>query len=84
MNFPGVFRDEYFLREISNLQFNNEVKRPAIITYQTLEVANRINYLTRSSYNTLILDSLTIKGLFETFGNKLDQYFAKLPEILYL
>lgn len=80
MNFPEVFRDEYFLREISNLQSNNEVKRPAIITYQTLEVANRINYLTRSLYNTLILDNLTIKGLFETFGNKLDQYFAKLPE----
>lgn len=80
LNFPKVFRDEYFLREISNLQFNNEVSKPAIITYSPLETANRISYLTKGTYNTLILDNVTIKELYKVFGNNLVQYFSKLPE----
>lgn len=80
ISFCPAFKEEYFIQEISNLQFNNEIKRPAIICSSTGKVANRLAKVCGSGYNLFILNHDTLMDLKKLFGEKLPEYLAKLPE----
>lgn len=80
INFPLEFRDTYYISKISLLLKNNLINRAAIITKQDLEVYNRLQIISNGNYNGLILNSQTIKSLYEDFGDNLITYLITLPK----
>lgn len=77
--FPKYLRDSYFFSKISCMLYNNKISKPAIITYNDLEVYNRLQISSKGQFNGLILNRDTIKDLYERFGSNLVLYFKSLP-----
>ena len=80
MNFENCFRDEFFIREISNLQFNGEIRKSAIISNETTEISNRIQNYSQGKINTFVLNNETLTSLVKMFGEGLGNYLRNLPE----
>lgn len=79
LDFPAVFRNDLFIAKIANLLINGAVKRPAVITFDTLNFYNRLAYLTDNQYNGLIIDEQTLPKLYQQFGSNLLNYLRTLP-----
>lgn len=80
INFVSYLRDTYFFSKISCMLYNNQINRPVIITYEPLEVYNRLQCYSNNNFNGVILNNETIRKLYKQFGNNLLAYFKSLPK----
>ena len=79
IDFEKPFRDSFFFTKISIMQLNNKIRKAAIITFEDLDVYNRLQNFSNQAFNGIVINRDTIRHLYEEFGNNLLTYLKNAP-----